>query len=483
MSELKKQAAKGVMWSAIERFSVQGIQYVLSIIIARILMPADYGLIAILTVFVAISQTFVDGGLANALIQKKNRTETDYSTVFCFNAALAVILYMLMFAFSPLIASFFEEPQLEPMTKIMGLVLVINSLGIIQQTRLTVALDFKRQAVASLTAAVVSGGVGIFMAYHGFGAWALVGQTLLNNLCRVVLLWVFAKWSPSLRFSRDSFRELFPFGSKLLISSLLHTLYVNAYSIIIGKKFADVQLGFFNRASTLAQFPSTNFTNVIVRAVYPIQCRLQDDNQALNSSFIAYLRMACYIVFPIMTVLCALAEPLTSVVLTDKWLPIVPYFQLLSIAYMWDPVMKINHNMLNVKGRSDYFLKAEIIKKIIAVGILVSTIPLGIIAMCIGLIAYAFADMCVIIYYTRKLTGIGYRKQIQSIYPVFLLAASTGLVCYAVYLVCFSLNVATLPSLLIGGFVGLAFFLGASHVFRFRELQELLSLLRSRTGK
>lgn len=480
MGELKKQAVRGVWWSAVERFSVQGVQYLLGIIIARLLLPSDYGLVAMLTVFIAISQTFVDGGLANALIQKKNRTETDYSTVFCFNTALAVVLYLLLFAFAPLIASFFEQPELEQIAKIAGLVLIVNALGIIQQTKLTVELDFKRQAMASLAAVIVSGAIGIVMAYRGYGVWALVWQTLLNNVFRVMLLWVFSRWKPSLRFSRESFRGLFSFGSKILLSSLLHTVYVNLYTLVIGKKFSSAQLGFFNRASTLAQFPSTNFTNVIIRAIYPIQCRLQDDDEALRSSFIVYLRMACYIVFPMMTVLCAIAEPLTSVLLTDKWLPMVPYFQILCIAYMWDPVMKINHNMLNVKGRSDYFLKAEIIKKIVAVAILIVTIPLGITAMCAGLVGYAFADMGVIIAYTRKLTGIGYKKQAASILPVLLLAASTGVVCYAAQYLCGLLTGSSLLALLAGGVAAFAFFMAGSYLFRFRELRELTSILKNK---
>lgn len=481
MGEFKKQAVNSVWWSAVERFSVQGVQYLISIIIARLLLPADYGLVAMLTVFIAVSQTFVDGGLANALIQKKDRTETDYSTVFCFNALLAVGLYMLLYIFAPAIASFYEEPQLERITRAIGLVLIINSLGIIHQTRLTVALDFKRQAVASLAAVVVSGMAGIIMAYAGFGVWALVCHTLLNNMLRVALLWVFSSWMPSLLFSWGSFRSLFSFGSKILLSSLLHTVYVNVYTLVIGKKFSSQQLGFFNRASTLAQFPSTNFTNVIVRAVYPIQCRLQDDGAALNRSFIAYLRMACYIVFPIMTVLCALAEPLTSVILTDKWLPMVPYFQILCLAYMWDPVMKINHNMLNVKGRSDYFLKAEIIKKAVAVVILVTTIPLGITAMCAGLVAYSFADMGVIIAYNRKLTGIGYRRQAANVMPVFVLSVITGALCFAVHSFCAAMAWPSWVSVLLGGTAGIIFFVLASRVFRFREFKELVDMAREKS--
>ncbi|MEG2318320.1 MAG: lipopolysaccharide biosynthesis protein [Rikenellaceae bacterium] len=285
-NSLKQQATSSVLWSAIERFSVQGAQYIISIIIARLLIPSDYGLIAMLSIFIAISQTFIDGGFANALIQKKERTEVDYSTVFYFNIAIAVVLYIILYLSSPYIAAFYNEQKLDLITKIVGVTLIINSFGIVQQTKLTIALDFKRQAIASLIAVIISGAVGIFMAYEGYGVWALVWHTLLNNLLRVILMWFFAHWHPILSFSINSFKEMFSFGSKILLSSLLHTIYTNLYTLVIGKKFAASELGFYNRASTLAQFPSTNFTNVIAKAVYPIQCRMQDDATELNRLFI-----------------------------------------------------------------------------------------------------------------------------------------------------------------------------------------------------
>lgn len=476
MASIKQQATQSVLWSAIERFSVQGAQYIIGIIIARLLAPEAYGLIAMLSVFIAISQTFIDGGFANALIQKKDRTDVDYSTVFYFNIALAVILYLILFASAPYIADFYNESALDLITKVVGLTLIINSFGIVQQAKLTVALDFKRQAFASLTAVVISGCVGVWMAYNEYGVWTLVWHSLLNNLLRVILLWVFARWSPMLNFSVESFKTLFSFGSKLLLSSLLHTIYANIYTLIIGKKFASVELGYYNRAVTLSQFPSTNLTNVIVRAVYPIQCRMQDDHEGLNKLFVNYLRMACYVVFPIMIGLCVLAQPLVSILLTDKWLPIVPLVQILCVAYMWDPVMKINHNMLNVKGRSDFFLRAEIFKKIVAVAILLVTIPLGIKVMCMGLVAYSFADMIIISFFTRKLTGIGIFKQIKELAPVVLLSFSMGAVAY-ITSVQFSSSVI---QVLVGTGAGVIYYGGLSHLFKFREFGQFKSLITKR---
>lgn len=471
---IKQQATQSVFWSAVERFSVQGIQFLLSLIIARLLLPSDYGLIAMLSIFMAIAQTFIDSGFANALIQKKDKADVDYSTVFFFNIVISVFLYLLLYLFSPAIAGFYHEEELESITKIFGIILIINSFGIVQQAKLTIALDFKRLAMASLTAVVISGVVGVIMACKGFGAWALVWQSLLNNLLRVLFVCFFSGWMPSFRFSVKSFKQLFSFGSKLLLSSLLHTIYTNLYTMIIGLKFSAGELGFYNRAFTLAQFPSTNLTNVIVRAIYPIQCRLQDDHEQLYGMFLKYMRMACFFIFPVMIGLCALAEPLVRLLLTDKWLPAVPLLQILCIAYMWDPVMKINHNMLNVKGRSDYFLYAEILKKAVAFLILFLTIPFGIKVMCAGLIIYSFADIVIITYYTRKLIGISLYIQFKELYPVILLSFSMGAVMYGSVLIFQNVWL----QFGIGMLSGSLYFLVLSRYFRFQEfiiLKEILS--------
>lgn len=470
---IQQQATKSVFWSAIERFSVQGVQFLLSLIVARILLPTDYGLIAMLGIFMAIAQTFIDSGFVNALIQKKDRSDVDYSTVFYFNIVQSVVLYLLLYVSAPYISVFYEEEALVSIIRVVGLTLIINSFGIVQQVKMTILLDFKRLAVASLCSVIVSGSIGVWMAYAGFGAWALVYQSLLNNLLRVVLIWVFSGWKPLLCFSMESFRGLFSFGSKLLLSTLLHTFYTNLYTLIIGKKFSAGELGFYNRAFTLAQFPSSNLTNVIVRAVYPIQCRLQDDPEQLNRIFLKYMRMACFLIFPVMIGLCALAEPLVRLVLTDKWLPAVPLLQILCVAYMWDPVMKINHNMLNVKGRSDYFLFAEIFKKIIAFTIMFATIPFGVKVMCSGLILYAFADMGIIMFYCKKLTNIGFGQQVKTLLPVVLLSFTMGLGVYVVTLLPLSLYGQLIVGILSGG----CYYLAVSYLFRFQELQILFDII------
>lgn len=281
---------------------------------------------------------------------------------------------------------------------------------------------------------------------------------------------------PGRSFSLESFRTLFSFGSKLLLSSLLHTLYKNLYTLIIGKKFSAAELGYYNRAFTLAQFPSTNLTDVIVRAVYPIQCRLQDDEEALSRMFLRYMRMACFLVFPVMLILCALADPLVRLLLTDKWIEAVPLLQILCIAYMWDPVMKINNSLLNVKGRSDYFLYAEILKKTMAFLILFATIPLGVKGMCAGLILYSFVDMIIITYYTRKLTRLGMFVQICELSPILFLTFTMGGIVYVITL----LSIPPFAQLVIGGSVGIAYYLYLSYLFNFQEFDLIKHLVKEK---
>lgn len=425
----------GVIWSAIERFSVQGVSFLLSIVIARLVTPGEYGLIAMLTIFMAIAQTFIDSGFGNALVQKKNRDNVDYSTVFYFNIAVSILLYLILYACSPLIAKFYNQPQLTEITRWVGLNLILMSLSLVQRTRLSIDLNFKLQAEVSLAAVILSGIIGILLAYHGYGVWALVAQSLSNNLLSTIFLWMAAKWHPMLAFSIESFKRLFSFGSKLLASGLLHTIYLNLYSLVIGKFYNAADVGYYNRAYTISQYPSTNIVMVITRAIYPIQCAQQDDDKWLEETFIKYLRMSCFIIFPLMALLAVIAKPLVLIVLTEKWLPAADLISILAIAYMWFPVMSINNQMLNVKGRSDLFFKAEIIKKIVAVAILCTTLPLGIVWLCWGVLIYNLFDMALIIYYTKKVLYTTYLQQFQAILPILSITITSTIISYIVIII------------------------------------------------
>ena len=307
---LKKRAVNGVAWSAVERFSVQGLQFIMGLVLARLLLPSDYGLVGMLAIFLAISQTLVDSGFSSALIQKKNRNETDYSTAFFFNIGVGLFFYLILFFTAPLIADFYKISELSSLTKVIGINVFITSLAIVQRAKLTIKLDFKTQAKASLASIFIGGCVGIAMAYKGYGVWALVVQSLLRNGLNTLFLWLLSKWTPKVVFSKASFKELFSFGSKLLGAGLLDTIYRNIYLIIIGKIFSARELGFYTRAKQFQQLPSENITGIIQRVTFPVLSSIQDDDEKLLKAYRTFIKLSVFVVFPLMIGLAIVAEPL-----------------------------------------------------------------------------------------------------------------------------------------------------------------------------
>lgn len=471
-NSLRDKIVNSVLWSGIERFSVQGIQFILTIIIARLVLPSDYGLIAMLGIFISISQSFIDSGFSNALIQKQDRSEVDYATVFYFNIVVGVIFYLLLLFSSPYIADFYDEPLLESLTKVVALNLIISACSVVQRTKLIVNLNFKQLSISSLCAVIVSGIIGIVMAYRGWGVWAIAIQSLLNNLLCTIVLCIIVKWTPKHQFSYASFKTLFGFGSKLLASGLIHTIYTNSYSIIIGKFFSSLELGFYNRAYTIAYMPSINFSYVITRGIYPILCTLQNDNSALRQYFVRSIRVASYIIFPIMIGLCIFSKPLVLLLLTDKWLPMVPYLQILSIAHLWSPIMDINNNLVNSKGFANYFLYAEVQKKISALIILITTIPFGVKMMCYGLIIYSLIDWYLIAKYSKKVINFGFYNQLKELIPILLLNTATGLIMFFISNCFESASV----QLLIGTIGSIVVYCGFTVLFNMKEAKLLMTI-------
>lgn len=471
---IKHQAVKGVMWSAVERFSVQGIQFILAIVIARLVLPSDYGLIAMLSIFLAIAQVFVDSGFSNALIQKRNRTEEDFSTVFYFNILVALLVYGVLYISAPSIASFYGEPELKIVTRWVGLNVVLNAFLLVQRTRLLIASDFQTLAKASLIAVIISGSIGICLAWLGYGVWALVAQSLGNTFLNVILLWKFVAWVPKRTFSVDSFHELFAFGSRLLIGGLLHTIYLNLYTLVIGRFFNSSQVGYFNRSQTFAVFPATNLTDIVNRTMYPLLCELQKDEKALIHTFFNYLHSTVFIVFPLMIGLAILSETLIEILLTKTWLPAAPLMSILCIAYMWYPIMSFNWQLLNVKGRSDLSLKAEIIKKIGAFSILFVSIPWGMNAICWGLLAYSLFDMITISFFIRKLYPFDLRKEIVALFPVLICSLLMGFVIY----VFLQLTSVPMLRLAIGIVVGLLSYSFFCFLFKLKEFEFFKQIIK-----
>jgi len=470
---LKQKTVKGIFWSSIERFSVQGVQFALGIVLARLLSPADFGLIGMLAIFLAISQSFIDNGFSNALIRKKSRTEIDFSTVFYFNILVGILFYFILFFSSPYIAAFYKAPILESLTKVIALTVFFNSLTIVQRAKFTINVDFKTQTKASLISVIISGMIGIWMALKGFGVWSLAVQSILATFINMVVLWIYSRWTPLKVFSISSFKEMFSYGSKLLLSGLIDITYRNLYTIVIGKKFSEVDLGYYTRADQFAQFPSSNITGIIQRVTFPVLSSIQDNDNKLQETYRKFLRLSAFIVFPLMIGLLAVADPLIRFLLTDEWSGTILLLQILCLSLMWYPIHAINLNLLQVKGRSDLFLRLEVIKKIIGVSVLVITIPLGIAAMCIGAIISSLIALFINTYYTGKLIQVGYLKQMKDLLPMLLNSFSMGLI---VWIITRLVHIHIL-ALIIGISVGSVYYFFVAHLTKSQEFQEIKSLI------
>lgn len=472
---LKKKTVKGTLWSSIERFSVQGISFIVMIIMARILTPADYGLVGMIAIFMAISQSLIDSGFSQALIRKQDRSEVDNSTVFYFNIAIGISLYLILFFCAPLIAKFYKEPRLITITRVIGLNLIFNSLSVVQRALYTINLNFKTQAKATLIGAIVSGGMGIWMAYSGYGVWAIVIQQITNFALISICLWIFSKWRPILAFSKESFKELFNFGSKLLASGLINTIYNNLYLIIIGKIFRASDLGYYTRAHQFTDFASSNLTGILQRVSYPVLCTIQTEDTRLADVYRRLLRISAYIIFPLMMGLAAVARPMVLTILTEKWLFAATLIVPLCFSQMWYPVHAINLNLLQVKGRSDLFLRLEIIKKIIGIVVICITIPMGLVAMCWGTVFNSIIALIINTHYTGELIHLGFLKQMWDLLPILLLSIGTGVVVWL------SISFLALPPALLlatGLIEGIAIYVLGSKIFHFNEFSELLAIIR-----
>lgn len=426
-NSLKKKALWGVIWSAIDRFSSAAVNFIIGLILARLLSPNEYGLIAMLTIFIALSQSIIDSGFSNALVHKINKTETDNSTAFYFNIFIGLVLYFIFYAIAPAIAQFYNEPSLTEIARVIGLVFLINSLCIVHQSVLTCSVDFKSQTKISLISSCTSGIIGVIIAYFGYGVWALVFQSVINAFIRMILLIYITKWIPTEKFSFISFQELFGYGSKLMFAGLIETLYRNLYTIVIGKYFKSDNLGFYSRGEQLAYFPANNITGVLQRVTFPILCKIQNDEQRLKNNYRLILRSSALIVFPVMLFFASVAEPFIKLVLTDKWLKCVEIIQILSLAFAWYPIHALNLNLLQIKGRTDIFLKIEFIKKIIGIIILVLTIPFGLITMCWGRVIYCFIELGINSHHSGKLINYPYITQFKELFPMFTIAALISL--------------------------------------------------------
>ena len=405
------------MWSAIERLSVQIINFALSLMIARLLDPSDYGIIAMTTLFITLSNVFVDSGFANALVRKNNCNETDNSTVFYFNIAIGFTVYALMWIASPFIAQFYNMPLLERVMRITALVIPLYSFSIVQQAILTKNIDFKTQAKISVSASIISGLTGFILAYNGAGLWCLVVQIVSAAFIRMVLLWGFMRWKPTQPFSKSSFKELFAFGSKLLLANMVVALSNNITTLIIGKKFSSSKLGFYNRAEQIGYFPVANLTAVLQRVTFPVFSKMQDDKVGLRNNYLKIVNITSLLSFFVLGLLFAVAEPLIELLLTSKWLPAADLLRIILFGMAWWPFFALNINILQVVGLSKYVLAIECAKAMINLSAILLAAHWGIEAVCYALSTTAFANSFIYTYFTKKAINVSWFDQSKIMLP------------------------------------------------------------------
>ena len=423
MSEsLKDKTVKGVAWSGIDNVVQMGVTFVVSIVLARLLSPDDYGLLGLIAVFTAVCQALINGGFTTALIRKKDATDDDYNTVFISNLGMSLLLYAIIYLCSPAIANFFERQELVALTRVSSLGMIIGALALVQQTRLTKRIDFKTQTKITIIASVTSGVIGIVMALLDFGVWALVAQQLSATSLRTILLWFYNKWIPQLRFSSVSFHELFGFGWKMMVSGLLDTIWKELYQVIVGKFYSPATLGQYTRAKQFSQLFSSNLTTVVQRVTYPVLSNIQDDKERMVSAYRRIIKTTMFITSISMFFLGAISEPLLYCLIGPKWHEAATYLPLICISGSLYPLHAINLNMLQVQGRSDLFLGLEIAKKIIglvplAVCIFYGVMPMLYVNLIIGLICYFLNS-----YFPGKLLGYTSWMQLKDIAPSYGLA-------------------------------------------------------------
>ena len=435
---LKGKTIHGVIWSLIDNVSSSGVIFFVGIILARLLTPEEYGVMAMVSIFIAISNSIIDSGFSSALIRKVKVKPIEYNTVFYFNLLISLLLYICLFFISPFIALFFREPILCEVMRVIGLILIINALSIIPYTIFVREINFKTQTIISLIASVGSGVIGVWMAFSGQGVWSLVGQQLGRQCLNTLFLWFFCHWKPTVSFSMTAFKEMFGFGSKLLLSGLLDTIYKDIYYIVIGRCFSSSILGQYTRAKQFSMVFSTNLTTVVQRVSFPVLSSIQDDSIRLREAYRKVIKSTMLVSFACMLGLAAIAKPLLILLISDKWLPAVYFLQIVCFSNMLYPLHAINLNILKVKGRSDVFLKLEVIKKVLAIFPILVGVYLGIEMMLWGSVIISVISYFLNAYYSASLINYSVYEQLKDIFPSFIVSLGVGFLMWSISLLSIS---------------------------------------------
>lgn len=473
---LKKQAISGVFWTGLQQFGRQGIAFVTSIVLARILSPYEFGLIAMIGIFIALGDSLIKSGLTNSLIRTENINEDDYSTVFIFNMVGSVLIYLIMFLLAPFIANFYKQIELVEIIRWYSLVFIINALSAVQLTRLTKIMDFKTQLIVSLPSIIISSLIGIYMAYANYGVWSLIWSAIIQSLLSTVQVWFYSKWIPNFVFSIEKFKLHFTYGFKIMLSSLLDIIFVNIYTLVIGRFFHPLQVGYYNRANTLQMFPVTNLSMIVNKVSFPLFASIQNDDIRLKEVYRKMMQLVLFIIAPILVLMAVLAEPIFRFLFTEKWLPAVPYFQILCYNGILYPIHSYNLQILNVKGRSDLFLKLEVLKKSLVVVMILITFQFGIYGLLIGSTITSTIAFFINTYFSGKLINYNAFSQIKDLMPILVITSLMGgLIFFSDY---FAKNfLSDFVRIVSLGLLGVGIFISFSLFFKLNSYIELKSII------
>ena len=479
MYDRKNTVLSGLIWQYAEKCGAEIIQFIVSIVIARILSPSDYGLIGLITVFISVASVFASSGLGQALVQRKEIDNKDYSTVFFYSLAFSILIYLILFLCAPYIAKFYSSPTLIQIVRVLGLTVIVGSINGVQRSYVQKTMQFRRFFVSTLWGKGISAIIGISLAYAGYGVWALVGQQLSMTITDTVVLWITVKWRPQLTFSVKRMKEMFSFGWKLLCSSLIDTVYGNIYSLVIGKTYSTSDLGFYNRGKQFPMLIINNINSSIQSVLFPVLSEVQDEKDSLKSMVRRSMVTSTFLIFPAMAGIAAIAEPLTVTLLTEKWLPAVPFIQFCCFTYAFWPIHTANLQAINAVGRSDITLKLEVIKKVIGVIVLVLTLPHGLtvmmIARCVTTVISAFLNA----YPNKKLLGYSYWEQIKDMAPSFLIS----MVMVAAIVPITYLPIAPILQIIIQILIGVSAYFGIAKLFKLECMNYIINTIKEFVSK
>lgn len=473
---LRKKALSGMVWSSIQQYGNQGIKFIVSIILARILLPEEFGLVGMITVFMAVGTELTVSGLTSSLIRTNKPDQSDYSTVFYFNMIGSIILYLLLFVIAPLIADFFDQPALKLITRLYGLTFVISGFSAVQLAKIRKEMNFKLEMSSSMVATLVSAVVGISMAFTGYGVMSLVWMAIAAAIVSSVMLWLSSKWRPSFIFNKEKFSYHFCFGYRLGIAGVINAVFNNIYTLVIGKFFSPIQLGYYTRADSLKQFPVSNISAVLSKVTYPIFAEIKNDDIKLKQVYKEIMQIVIFLIAPILVFLGVIAEPFFRFLFTEKWLPAVPYFQILCVNGILYPLHTYNLNVLLVKGRSDLLLKVEIAKKIMLSLIIIIAVSYGIYGLLWGQVIYSLLCFFVNAFYSGKMIKYPAINQLNDILGILILTLAVGTIVYSI-----NFKIANILSedyivILIDLFSGFVIFFILSYIFKVEALQKIIKI-------